>query len=240
MKSGRAVFTLIELLVVIAIIAILAAMLLPALSAARTRARASNCIVNMKQIGLSVAMYATDNGGTIPYYAYKDNALPGSDLVTWVGLLMAYTDIPGKTFTCPESMDGESKPENLDAEQVRARMNLTALAYPSYGMSRYIWDSRFATPGKLDQTNVTSAIFMADGYLWSLKKRGYYYLAEFFPTSGSWAALDGRHGGSVNQLFLDGHAEGRDGGAGSDNNLYTSTLNPYAKGFKDAVWVFNK
>ncbi len=62
----RRAFTLIELLVVISIIAILAAMLLPALSKARERAKRMLCVSTLKQMAVSLTMYADDSSDMVP------------------------------------------------------------------------------------------------------------------------------------------------------------------------------
>ena len=113
--KGRS-FTLIELLVVIAIIAILAAMLLPALSKAREKARTISCVSNVKQQTLGIVMYGNDNEDWLPRAGGTDGA--NTPWSVWssvdggfVGLGLVVNYIEGATGQYLESVQGDKRPK---------------------------------------------------------------------------------------------------------------------------------
>jgi prepilin-type N-terminal cleavage/methylation domain-containing protein len=102
----RSAFTLVELLVVIAITGLLAALLLPALSSAKHRARRVACVSNLKQVNLAIRLYADDFSDSLPILP-DPNPYPNGVGAYYKQLVKGYLGLKGpasateQVFTCP-------------------------------------------------------------------------------------------------------------------------------------------
>lgn len=205
-------FTLIELLVVIAIIAILAAMLLPALSKSKLKANQVYCYNNLKQMGLSMLMYAEDGNGKVPR---GNEPFWWQVFIPYLGGTSAARDQYGriKVYTCPSYPDKRqvicyvvnswtfSSPQDMTGSEIVGLQSLSRVQRPTATI--YLTDNESASWRPIF---TTTSIIGSDSLndVWSPTHLPYGPSGRTLSTDRRIAAQ--RHSEGVNLMYFDGHA----------------------------------
>ncbi len=202
-------FTLIELLVVIAIIAILAAILLPALQSSRERGRSASCINNLRQIGALFSTYSDTFDDIVPPYEWKRPA--GS---TGSGSTIHWLDATDSWFVQQFNPKATSTnyPQVLTcASVVKTNLSWKQFAMPHGSSFSAYYPNIPDTVGWATKRNMFKKISKV---VQAIDSKGYtsYNGAneKYFIKTGTDLRLDWRHGGRINAVAMDGHAETTD------------------------------